>query len=177
MSTKSTLLMAAAASLILAAPAVAQDAMQPAPAPAPAPSAQPAPAPAPAPQPETPEEQAIRTAATAFEARMNQMSGEITAAVTAAGDDKVKAQADADAVVARYEPEFGAFADQLDAFFDSRIAIATTDEERAGLGAAKTQAGGQIRGLGATVRAQVAEQLAAPPAAAPAPAPTTPPAQ
>lgn len=171
--TLKTTLMAAAATLLIASPAMAQD-MSAQPAPAPAPEAQPAPAP-------SPEEAAIEAAAAQFEARLATMSTEINTAVQAAGDDPIQAQADADAVVDRYTPEFNAFAEQLEAFFDARIVASTDEAEKSGLAAAKTRAGGEIRGLSATVKAQIAQGIAAQSAAPSAPAqeaqptPSTPP--
>ncbi len=148
MSFKTTLL-AAAASLIVAAPALAQEATTP-PAPAPE-AAQPAP---------SAEEAAFQAEAEAFQQRVAPMEGEILAAVQAAGDDAVKAQADADAVIDRYAVEFGAFADTLDAFLDSQIAAATDPGQIAQMNQAKATAVPQVRGAPAMIKAQVAQQLA-----------------
>ena len=163
-----TALLAAAATLMVVAPATAQDATtQPAPAPVPAPEAQAQPAP-------SPEEAAIEAAAEQFQSRLEAMSVEINTAVQAAGDDPVQAQTNADAVVDRYAPEMNAFADQLDAFFDAQIASSTDENEKAGYAGAKARAGTEIRGLPTAIKAQVAQGIAAQSTAPSAPAENTP---
>ena len=143
MNFKSTLL-AAAATLIVAAPAMAQDATtQSAPAPQPAPGAAAPAAPA-APAP-TPAQAAFQAEAEAFQQRVQPMESEIVAAVTAAGTDAAKAQADADAVIDRYAVEFTTFADKLDAFLDSEIAASTDQAAIAGMTQAKATAVPQLR--------------------------------
>ena len=77
----SRLILAAVAALVLASPALAQTA-----APAPA---------APAAQAAAPTEEDVEAAAEAFEADMQKLAEEIDAVVTAAGDDKAKASAEA----------------------------------------------------------------------------------
>ena len=156
MNFKSTLL-AAAATLIVAAPAMAQDATtQSAPAPQPAPGAA-----APAAPAATPAQAAFQAEAEAFQQRVQPMESEIVAAVTAAGTDAAKAQADADAVIDRYAVEFTTFADKLDAFLDSEIAASTDQAAIAGMTQAKATAVPQLRGAPAMIKAQVAQQLAA----------------
>ena len=94
----------AAAALMMAAPALAQT--TPAPAPAPAAPATTA----------GPDEDALEAASAAFEAQIEQMTTEIQSAKTAAGTDTAKANADADAIVARYQPKADAFAEMVKAF-------------------------------------------------------------
>lgn len=113
----SRLILAAVAALALASPALAQTA-----APAPA-----APA-APAAQAAAPTEEDVEAAAEAFEADMQKLAEEIDAVVTAAGDDKAKASAEADILVARHQPVADAFADTLDGFIQSMAAMMPAEQ-------------------------------------------------
>lgn len=94
-------ILAAVAVLAMAAPAFAQT--------APAPTTPAAPAAAPT-------EADLQTAGEAFGADMQAMSAELTAAKTAAGTDTAKASAEADAIVAKYQPKADAFATLVSAF-------------------------------------------------------------
>jgi hypothetical protein len=110
----SRLILAAVAALALASPALAQTA-----APAPA---------APAAQAAAPTEEDVEAAAEAFEADMQKLAEEIDAVVTAAGDDKAKASAEADILVARHQPVADAFADTLDGFLQSMAAMMPAEQ-------------------------------------------------
>ncbi len=148
-------LLATAAALVLATPAFAQDA---------APAAPATPQAAPAPQaPPTPEQQAIQAQGEAFGQRIQAMATEIQAAATAAGSDTAKARADADVIVARYQPDADAFAATVSDF------IAT----QGGAESDQTQATTEITAVPGQVRDQVLAATASAPAA-PAAAPATP---
>ena len=107
----SRLILAAVAALVLASPALAQTA-----------------APAPAAQAAAPTEEDVEAAAEAFEADMQKLAEEIDAVVTAAGDDKAKASAEADILVARHQPVADAFADTLDGFIQSMAAMMPAEQ-------------------------------------------------
>jgi hypothetical protein len=109
----SRLILAAIAALGFAAPAFAQT------APATAPSASATAAPAPAPT-----EAEIEAAGDAFGSDMEAMSAELEAAKTAAGADTAKANADADAIVAKYQPKADAFVVLVSAFMEAQGAPA-----------------------------------------------------
>lgn len=110
----SRLILAAVAALALASPALAQTA-----APAPA---------APAAQAAAPTEEDVEAAAEAFKADLQKLAEEIDAVVTAAGDDKAKASAEADILVARHQPVADAFADTLDRFLQSMAAVMPAEQ-------------------------------------------------
>lgn len=74
---------------------------------APAPAAEAAPAPG---------EAELEAAAAAFGARIQTMGEEMQAAVTAAGGDAAKQDADLDAIEARYQPDVDAFLAALETF-------------------------------------------------------------
>ena len=95
----------AVSALLMAAPAFAQTAAAPTTAPTP-----------PAAAPAGPDEDAVDAASAAFEAQIEQMTTEIQSAKTAAGTDTAKANADADLIVARYQPKADAFAEMVKAF-------------------------------------------------------------
>lgn len=139
----SRLILAAVAALALASPALAQTA-----APAPA---------APAAQAAAPTEEDVEAAAEAFEADMQKLAEEIDAVVTAAGDDKAKASAEADILVARHQPVADAFADTLDGFIQSMAAMMPAEQM-----ASMPDALAKIRSAPAEVKAH----RLAPPAAA-----------
>ena len=107
----SRLILAAVAALALASPALAQTA-----------------APAPAAQAAAPTEEDVEAAAEAFEADMQKLAEENDAVVTAAGDDKAKASAEADILVARHQPVADAFADTLDGFLQSMAAMMPAEQ-------------------------------------------------
>ena len=152
------LIIPAVAAFAMAAPALAQT------APAPAPAAAPA-----APAVAGPDEDAVEAASAAFEAQIEQMTTEIQSAKTAAGTDTAKANADADAIVARYQPKADAFAEMVKAF----IATQPVPPEQQGQVTAAIE---QVRGIPKMARDH-AMNLEPAPAATPAPeAPTaTPP--
>ena len=95
-------ILAAVAVLAMAGPALAQT--------APAPTAPAAPAVA------APTEADLEAAGEAFGTDMQAMSAELSAAKTAAGTDTAKANVDADAIVAKYQPKADAFATLIAAF-------------------------------------------------------------
>lgn len=146
----------AAAALMVAAPAFAQTAPAPAPTPAPAPAA-----------PAGPDEDAVDAASAAFEAQIEQMTTEIQSAKTAAGADTAKANADADAIVVKYQPKADAFAEMVKAF----IATQPVPPEAQGQVTAAIE---QIRSIPKMVRDHAMNPEPAP--AVPAAPATTPPA-
>jgi hypothetical protein len=141
------LILAAAAALALASPALAQDAPA-----ASAPSAAEA---------SDPAEAALEAKAQVFQSHVETMVEDMQAAVSASGGDQAKANADLDAIVARYQPEADAFADEVKAFMDTQTAGGEASaEDLAGMAQAVTM----IRTVPAMVRAQVQQAAAAPPA-------------
>ena len=68
-------------------------------------------------------EAAFTARAEAFQQAMGTMQGEMQTALTAAGADRVKANADLDAIAARYQPQADAFANELDAIITSQIPV------------------------------------------------------
>lgn len=144
------LILAAAAALALAGPALAQD----------APAAPPAAAVA------DPAEAALQLKAEAFGARIETMAGEMRAATLAADGDAARTRADLDAIAARYQPEADAFAADVEVFIAGRMAAAP-EAQRAQLAPVGPMLAAQIRGAPAQARDQM---LAAVMAAAAAPA-------
>ena len=147
------LVLAVTATLVFAAPALAQE--------APA-----APAQAAA-ETKSPAEIEMEAKAKAFEARMAQLQPELEAAITASGGDQTKGMADVDAVLARYQPEIETFATQLEAFIDSEIAATADETKRQEMTTARAQVGPALRSIPAQIRAGAAQAIAAQ-AAAPA---------
>jgi len=141
--------LAAAAVLALATPAFAQD----------APPANPAAAAA------AQAEAAFNAKAEAFQQAMGTMQGEMQTALTAAGADQAKANADMDAIAARYQPQADAFATELDAFITSQLPI-MPPEAQAQMAQMGPMVRAQITGAPATIKAGLIQQAAA--AAAPA---------
>jgi len=141
--------LAAAAVLALATPVFAQDA--PAADPAVAAAAQ--------------AEAAFEARAQAFQQAMGTMQGEMQAALTAAGADQVKANADMDAIAARYQPQADAFANELDAFITSQLPV-MPPEAQAQMAQMGPMLRGQITGAPATIKAGLLQAAAT--AAAPA---------
>lgn len=154
------LLSAAVAALLLsgAAPALARQVAAPAPQTAPAPEADD--------EAKSPEEAAVEAAGEAFGARIEAMSKEMEAAVTAAGADKAKAKTDLDAIQARYQPDADAFADTLTAFVQSQMA-AIPDAQRAEAEAKLPVMSATIKGLPAQLRELIEANAATPAATAP----------
>ncbi|CAL1690276.1 hypothetical protein MMB232_00398 [Brevundimonas subvibrioides] len=147
------------ASLLLATPALAQtvpDQTTPAPS-TPAPSTPPAPSAEDA-------EAAFEAKAEAFSARMEAMQGEMSAAVTAAGTDTAKRDADLDAIEARYKPDVDTFVADLQSFV-ATMAPTMPEAQATGMRAGIEMAIVQIRGATAQIRASVVEQSMASPAA------------
>jgi hypothetical protein len=141
--------LAAAAVLAMASPSLAQDAGA-------APTAPPA-----APQaPLSPEDQAFQTRATAFDGRMQTMSAEISAAVQAAGTDAAQADAAAVGVLANYEADITAFASELEAFLDTKIASAGSDQERTELTQVRANAPQAVRAIPQQIRGAVQQAVA-----------------
>ena len=143
--------LAASAVFAFAAPAFAQDA----PAPAPAPAAPAAP---------SAEEAALQAKGEAFGARMQQMATEMQSAVTAAAGDTAKANADLDAIVARYQPEADAFGDEVAAFITAQSA--TAPEQQAQMAQMIPMITAEITGVPAKAKTDVLAAAAS--AAAPA---------
>ncbi|GLS02115.1 hypothetical protein GCM10007859_21360 [Brevundimonas denitrificans] len=143
--------LAAAAVLAFSAPAFAQD----------APTADPAVAAA------AQAEAAFEAKAQAFQQAMVAMQGEMQTALTAAGADQARANADMDAIAARYQPQAEAFANELDAFITSQLPV-MPPEGQAQMAQMGPMLRGQIMGAPATIKAGLL-QAAAAGAAAPAP--------
>jgi hypothetical protein len=96
---------------------------------------------------------------------METLAHEMQAALTAAAGDQAKANADLDALVARYQPEADAFAEEVKAFADAQAASGEASaDEVAGM----AQAVSIIRTVPSMVRAQVQQASAAAPATPPA---------
>lgn len=142
--------LAAAAVLALATPAFAQD----------APPADPVAAAA------AQSEAAFEAKAEAFQQAMGTMQGEMQAALTAAGADQAKANADMDAIAARYQPQADAFATELDAFMTSQLSV-MPPEAQAQMAQLGPMVRAQITGAPTTIKTGLIQQAAAA-AAAPA---------
>ncbi len=145
--------LAAAALLALALPAAAQE----------APAAPPA---APA-ELSAEAEAAIAEAEAAFEAKgeafaavMEAMFEEMDTAVSNAGGDRARAETDLDAIVARYQPQADAFADELDAFLAAQLPL-MPEEARAEMTRMGPTIRSQILAAPATVKAGVLQAAAA----------------
>lgn len=149
------IILAASAALAFAAPALAQDA--------------PTAPPAAAAEAVDPAEAALEARGEAFGERMEAMAAEMQAAITAAAGDQARASAALDAIVAQYQPEADAFADELKVFFDTKAASAP-EAEKAELTTAATTVVPMIKGLPTMVRGQVETAAAAGAAAGAAPA-------
>ena len=153
-------LAAAAATLAFAAPALAQEA-------APAAPTTPAAAAAPAKTP-SPAEVEMEAKAEAFQARMESLQTELSVVVDGPdGGDEAKRMADADVILARYQPDFDTFATTFEAFLDSQLTTATDEAERQELTSARAKIGPAIRGISPQIRMAVQQAIAAK-AAAPA---------
>lgn len=150
------LLAATAAALILAGPALAQDA-----------------APAPAAPPASVEQQAMEARGAEFEARMDAMGKDLEAAVEAGGGDEAKTMSDVDVVLARYQPDIDGFAVALEAFLHAESEKTADPEQKAGYAGAAAQAKAAISSIPDQVRAGVRQGLSNAPAA-PATAPDAP---
>ena len=136
--------LAAAAFLALATPAFAQDAPPADPAAAAAAQAQ----------------AAFEAKGQAFQQAMTAMQGEMQAALTAAGADRAKANADMDAIAARYQPQADAFANELDAFITSQLPVMPAAEQ-AQMAQMGPMVRAQIMGAPATIKAGLLQQAAA----------------
>jgi hypothetical protein len=113
--------LAAAAALLTAAGASAQDEGPVRTAPR---------AVAPATTAPAPDEAAVEAAAAAFETRMDDMAKELEAAKATAGSDAAALKTAADAIVAKYQPGADAFAEMVAALIVSRP-VAVGDQARA----------------------------------------------
>lgn len=150
-------LAAAAATLAFAAPAFAQDAAPATPAPAAAPA-----------EAKSPAEAEMEARAAAFQARMESLQTELSAVVDGPdGGDEAKRMAAADAILARYQPDFDAFASAFETFLDGQLAASTDEAERQQLTDARGKVGPAIRGIAPQIRVAVQEAITAA-AAAPA---------
>jgi len=148
------IILAASAVLAFAAPALAQDAPAAPPA-AEAPSAA---------------EIAMEAKGEAFKARMEQMQGEIEAAISGAGTDQTRGLADVDAILARYEPDIEGFIVDFEAFIDAEAAAEPDETKRAEMSGAKMGVRMALSGLPAQIRAAAQSALTAQATAATAPA-------
>ena len=144
------LILAASAALAFASPALAQEA----PAAPPAAEAEAAAA-----------EAAFEARAEAFGARMEAMGAEMQTAVTAAGEDQAKLSADLDVIVARYQPDADAFAEELKAFIATQMG-SMPPEQQAQAAMVGPMIDAQVRGAPAQAKAEA--MAAAAGAAAPA---------
>jgi len=133
-------ILAASAVVAFAAPALAV-AQEPPAAPAPAATAEDAAA-----------EAAFEARAGVFETRMEEMTTEMQSAAGAAGGDQAKLSADLDAIVARYQPEADAFAEELKAFIASKLA-GMPAEAQAQMSMAGPMIDAQVRGAPAKAKA------------------------
>lgn len=145
--------LAAAALLALALPAAAQEA--------------PAPPPAAPAELSAEAEAAIAEAEAAFEAKgeafgavMEAMFEEMQTAVSDADGDRAKAEADLDAIVARYQPQADAFADELDAFLAAQLPL-MPEEARAEMTRMSPTIRSQIIAAPSTVKAGILQAAAA----------------
>lgn len=137
-----------AAALGLATPALAQEAAPAAPAPVAAPAVT---------------EADIEAAGEAFSEKMEAMGQEVAAAVTAANGDMVKARADTDPIVAKYQVDADAFATLLTGF----LAAMPEGPQKVQMMAAAPVFEAQIKGAPAQARDAALAPTA--PAATPAP--------
>jgi hypothetical protein len=88
------------------------------------------------------------------------MQGEMQAALTAAGADRARANADMDAIAARYQPQADAFANELDAFITSQLPVMPAAEQ-AQMAQMGPMVRAQIMGAPATIKAGLLQQAAA----------------
>lgn len=137
--------LAAATILALASPAFAQDAAAADPVAAAAAQA----------------EAAFEARAEAFQQAMATMRGEMQTALTAAGPDQARANADMDAVAARFQPQADAFANDLDAFMTSQLAV-MPPAEQAQMAQMGSMLRAQITGAPATIKAGLLQAAASP---------------
>lgn len=105
-------------------------------------------------------EAAFTARAEVFQEAMLTMQDEMQTALTAAGADRVKANADLDAIAARYQPQADAFANELDAFITSQIPV-MPPEAQAQMAQMGPALRAQITGSPATIKAGVIQQAAA----------------
>ena len=140
------MILAASAVLAFGAPAFAQDAP---------------PAPPAAPAIDAAAQAAFEAKGEAFEAAVGQMTSEMQAAATAAGADTAKANADLDAIAARYQPLADAFADDLEAFIASQLP-AMPAEAQAQMAQMGPMMRARITGVPAATKAGVLQAAAAP---------------
>ncbi len=108
-----------------------------------------------------PGEAEFQAAAVAFGARVQAMGEEMQAAVTAAGGDAAKQDADLDAIEAHYQADIDTFVLALETFVRQQAAGAP-DGDRAEMLSELEEAGPQIRAVPGQVRAQIEAAAAAP---------------
>ena len=138
--------------LMLTTPSWAQD-------PAPVPASEPT-APSAYPEPElSPEIQALRPDAEAFQAMVPVMIAEIAKGVAA--DAGVGGRAESDAAIARYQPQLDAFASKVETAANAEAARISDETAKAAKLAEAAQAVGYLRGMGGTIRDQIIQQSAA----------------
>jgi hypothetical protein len=145
--------LAAAALLVFAMPAMAQE------APA-APPAAPAGLSAEAEAAIAEAEAAFEAKGRAFAAVMEAMFEEMDTAVSDADGDQAKTEADLNAIVARYQPQADAFAEELDAFLAAQLP-AMPAEARAEMTRMSPVIRSQIIAAPATIKARLLQAAAA----------------
>lgn len=96
-------------------------------------------------------EAALEARAELFESRMAQMEIDMQAAISAADGDQAKLTASLDDVVARYQPDADAFADELKVFIDSQIGAMPLEAQEA-LRSSAPLIDAQVRGAPAQAR-------------------------
>ena len=105
-------------------------------------------------------EAAFEARAEAFQQALGIMQEEMQTALTAAGADQIKANADLDAIAARYQPQADAFANELDAFITSQLPV-MPPEAQAQMTQMAPALRAQITGSPATIKAGVIQEAAA----------------
>lgn len=140
------MILAASALLAFGAPAFAQDAP---------------PAPPAAPAVDAAAQAAFEAKGEAFEAAVEEMTREMQAAATAAAGDTAKANADLDAIAARFQPRADAFANELDAFLASQLP-AMPPEVQAQMAQMGPMLRAQITGIPTATKAGVLNPVAPP---------------
>lgn len=120
---------------------------------------------APAPAPMTPEQAAFSARGETFQARLQEMNGELERAMGDPATDAAGKTAATNAILSRYQPEIDAFAGELETFLRSQAERPENAAKRDELLAAASTAPTQVRGIPEMVRQAIAEALAAPPAA------------
>lgn len=119
--------------------------------------------PAPPPVAAAPSDAEITAAAQTFRTRIEAMNAEVRAAVEASGSSRRRAATRVDEILARYAPDFEAFAVLLEHHFAARAAAAGTEEARASTAATGAASVARVRGVPDQVRAGLSRQTQAGP--------------